>query len=175
MTNLLHVGFFHDEATILAAIRSARAEGLHVDDVWSPHPIHGLDEVLGLRRSRLGIVCFVGGVLGATAGFALQYWASAIDWPLNVGGMPFNSFPAFVPMAFELTILFAAIGTVVGLLMRNRLRPGRPAAELMDATTDDRYALVLSVPDGSVAEGAVQRVWKHGASETLDIPREDLR
>lgn len=176
MTSSLHVGFFADERSLLVAVRAAKACGLRVDDVWTPHPIHGLDELLGLRRSRLGVVCFLGGVVGLSGGFAFQYWASARNWPLDVGGMPFNSFPAFVPMAFELTILVAGICTVLGLLLRNRLRPGKAPVELMESTTDDRYALVVGVPDGSVTEGAVRRLWLEcGALRTADVPQEDLR
>lgn len=170
-----HVGFFASEHDLLAALEDARAEGLVVDDVWSPHPIHGLDDRLGLRRSRLPVVCFAGGALGLAAGLGFQYWASALSWPLDVGGMPFNSFPAFVPMAFEMTILGAGLVTIAGLIVRNRLRPGRRRVALLARTSDDRYALVLRIPDGSVCEGAVQRIWSTcGALETLDVPREDL-
>lgn len=170
-----HVGFFATEDSLLAAVECARAEGLVVDDVWSPHPIHGLDGRLGLARSRLPVVCFAGGALGLGLGLGFQYWASAVDWPLDVGGMPFDSFPAFVPMAFEMTILFAGLFTIVGLLVGNRLRPGRRRVELLARTSDDRYALVLRVPDGSVRDGAVQRVWRVcGACETLNVPREEL-
>lgn len=176
MSAVAYVGYFRDEGSLLAAIAAARAEGLRVDDVWSPHPIHGLDELLGLRRSHLGVVCFVGGLVGLVGGFGFQYWASAVDWPLDVGGMPFRSWPAFTPMAFELTILLAGLCTVAGLLLGNRLRPGRRALEVMEPTTDDRYALVLAVPDGSVAEGAVERVWREcGAVESLGLPGGDLR
>lgn len=175
MSALVHVGFFADEPSLLAALERAQEEGLCVEDVWTPHPIHGLDGRLGLRRSRLPVVCFVGGVIGLAGGFGLQYWASAIDWPLDVGGMPFNSFPAFVPMGFELTILVAGLCTVAGLLIGNRLRPGRRVVEGLRATSDDRYALVVRVPDGAVREGAVGRVWAEcGALDRMELPREDL-
>ena len=176
MTSLVHVAFFSDEPALRRAIDACRAQGLHVDDVWSPHPIHGLDELLGLRRSRLPVLCFAGAVAGLAAGLGLEYWASAVSWPLDVGGKPFDSFPAFVPVAFELLILLAGLCTVAGLLVRNHLWPGRRARARMAPTTDDRYALVVRAPDGSVREGAVRRVWlEHGAHDAFDVPAEEWR
>ena len=102
--------------------RAARRGG-GVPRAWRPDarrvlplPIHGIDDVLGIRRSRLTIVCFVAGLVGCAVGLLAQYWTSAVDWPLDIAGKPFDSLPAFVPVAFELTVLFGGLATALVLL-----------------------------------------------------------
>ena len=142
-----HVAWFDDEHSVLAALRICRERGLAVEDVVSPFPIHGLDEALGLRRTRLPWVTLAGGLGGLVAGLWLQYWSSARDWPLDVGGKPFDSFPAFVPVAFELTVLGAGLCTVFGLLARCGLRPGRRPPFDRPRASDDRIAVVVARRD----------------------------
>ena len=112
---------FDDPSRMVAALRDLRETG-HVElDAYCPHPIEGLGELLGFERSVIARFTLSGGVLGALTGYVGQWWISAVDFPLNVGGRPLHSAPAFIPVTFELTILFAALATVLGLFLKARL------------------------------------------------------
>lgn len=106
---------------LLSATRRAHEEGYRKMDAYSPFPIEGLSEALGFRPSRLPRVVLLGAILGGLTGFLLQYWASAIYYPLNVGGRPLNSWPAFIPITFEMTVLGGALAAVLGMLGLNGL------------------------------------------------------
>lgn len=147
MSSMAQVAWFDDEHRVLEALRICRERGLVVEDVVSPFPIHGLDEALGLRRTRLAWATLAGGLAGLVLGLTLEYWTSATDWPLNVGGKPFDSLPAFVPVAFETTILCAGLCTVFGLLWRCGLRPWTRARIPGVRATDDRIAIVVAQRD----------------------------
>jgi hypothetical protein len=171
---LLVLAFDGDE-DLLRAVRHARAAGDGIVEVFAPYPVHGLPEAQGLPPSRLPWVCLAGGLFGLLGGFALQAWTSAVDWPLNVGGKPLLSWPAFVPVAFELVILFAGLATVAAFLHRERLRPGRRVAVPLPRTMDDRFALVLAPAGATYVPEAAQRTYRErfGAVETLDVLEED--
>jgi hypothetical protein len=136
------VGYFADEHGLLEAARAARAAGLGVSDAFVPYAVHGLDEAIGQRPSRLPWVCFLGGLMGGASALGFELWSSAVSWPINVGGKPFASIPAFIPVTFELTVLSAALCSAAAFLFRSRLFPGRQAVPLV-RVTDDRFALVL--------------------------------
>ncbi len=158
MSRRIHVAHYTSEQRLLGAVKGCRDAGLHVLDVRSPYPIHGLDELVGIPRSRLPIACLVGGVTGLGLATWFQYWTSATDWPIDVGGKPFDSLPAFAPVAFEVTILLAGLATVFGLLFRTtRLRAEIPEDELR--VTDDRFVLVAVRPDADVSDAALARLW----------------
>src|SRR5262245_11594705 len=103
----LYLGVFLQEADLVAAARATRSAGYRIHDAFTPYAVHGLDEALGLRPSRLPWVCLAFALAGLSAAGLGQYWLSAIDWPLNVGGKPFNSLPAFLPAMFEVMVLLA--------------------------------------------------------------------
>ncbi|HLV02593.1 MAG TPA: DUF3341 domain-containing protein [Acidobacteriota bacterium] len=106
---------------LLSAAERAYSLGYRKMDAYSPFPIHGLSEAVGFRKTVLPWIVFGGGLTGAIVGFLLQYWVSVIAYPLNVGGKPLNSWPAFIVVTFELTILFSALSAVVGMLVLNGL------------------------------------------------------
>lgn len=160
MSRRIDVGVFTAEAAVVRAARAVAAQGWEIVDVRSPHPIHGIDEIAGIRRTRIAAATLAAGVAGCALGTWLQSWTSSRDWPLDVGGKPWDSLPAFLPVTFELTVLFAGLTTVAVLLVRSRLRPGRaPSVEGL-GTTDDRYALFLASPAGSRTELEVERLWR---------------
>jgi hypothetical protein len=134
--------FDRDEDVVHAAAAS-RDAGIEIVDAFTPYPVHGLSAAMGLAPSRLTWLCFGLGALAGGAMLLFQHWASAVDWPINVGGRPWNSFPAFVPVAFEAIVLTAALGTFAGFLAVARLHPWRPANVPDPRVTDDRFALVL--------------------------------
>jgi hypothetical protein len=111
---------FDSPTTLVAAARRAREAGYRKMDAYSPFPIEELSEVLH-HKDRLPLLVLIGGIVGGTSGFLFQYWASAIDYPINVGGRPLLSWPSFIPVTFEMTILVAAFAAVLGMLGLNGL------------------------------------------------------
>jgi ActD protein len=160
----LHIGTFEDPSDLLDAVRAFRARGVEVVDAISPYPVHGLDEAMGLRPSRLPYVCFIGGALGLTLGLWFQYWSTWTSWPLDVGGRPFDSLPAFIVVAFETTILLAGLATAGALLLRCGLWPGRGPRPGMEITTDDKLLLIVAENDASLRPGEhAELLERHGA------------
>ena len=115
------VAVFEQPGQLIAAAERARAEGYRRMDAYTPFPVHGLPEALGHRGVRLPWIVLIGGIIGAVLGYLMQYYAAAIDYPLNIGGRPYHSWPAFIPVTFEMTILFAALAAVLGMLALNGL------------------------------------------------------
>src|SRR5438477_10718319 len=105
---------FENPTALVDAAERARHEGYRCMDAYTPFPIEELHEALGMRHTRLPLIVLIGGLLGCLGGYGLQYWVSAIAYPLNVGGKPLHSWPAFVPVTFECTILGAALAAVLG-------------------------------------------------------------
>jgi len=112
---------FSDPTELVAGTRTAHDAGYRVMDAYSPMPIEGLHEALGEGPSKLPLIVLIGGVVGGVSGYALQWWASAVAYPINVGGRPLHSWPAFIPVTFECTILVAALAAVLGMLALNGL------------------------------------------------------
>jgi hypothetical protein len=131
---------------LLKAVRQARREMLRVYDVYSPFPVHGLDEAMGIRRTRLPKVTLIAGLTGLAFAMSFQYYTNVLDWPINVGGKPDNTTLAFIPISFELTVLFGGLATVAAFLLRTKLFPTKqpwlPAAGI----TDDTFAMVIRKP-----------------------------
>ena len=105
-------GIFRDEHAVVAAARKCREAGFQLFETITPFPLHGMEEAMGIRRSGIPYATFVGGLVGASTALFITIGASAYDWPINVGGKPFNSLPAFIPIVFELTILFGALASI---------------------------------------------------------------
>ncbi len=127
---------FDDATALVAAAERTHAAGYKRVDAYSPFPIEALHHALGSPPSRLPLIVLIGGITGCVGGFFLQYWAAAIAYPLNVGGRPLNSWPAFIPVTFECTILAAALSAVLGMLALNGLpMPYHPVFNV------DRFAL----------------------------------
>src|SRR5437660_1288324 len=112
---------FSDPNALVAAAHRAHHEGYRRMDAYSPFPIEELHEALGLQHTRLPLIVLIGGLVGCIGGYSLQYWVSAVAYPLNVGGRPLHSWPAFIPITFECTILAAALSAVLGMLALNGL------------------------------------------------------
>lgn len=147
---------FGSRRQLIEAVKKSRAAGYTRMEAYTPYPIEELNEALGHHRSRLPLIVLLGGIFGALAGFGLQYWVSAIEYPLNVGGRPLNSWVAFVPVTFETTILCAAFAAVLGMLALNRLpMPYHPVfgVERFKLASRDRYFLALDARDPLFDEG----------------------
>jgi hypothetical protein len=173
-TRRVDVAVFASEDGILRAARACREHGLEIVDARSPHPMHGFDDVAGIRRSRLPAATLAAGIVGFSLGTWLQVWTSARDWAIDVGGKPWNSMPAFLPVTFELTVLCAGLTTVAVLLVRSRLRPGRAPSLSGLRTTDDRYALLVASPMGARTASEMGRLWRELGAESWQTT-EDAR
>jgi hypothetical protein len=152
MSQKIIVAGFAVADDLLAAVRAVRKSGWDVADIYMPYAVHGLEEELGWRRSRLSAACFLGGAAGVALAVWFQFWTSAQNWPLNVGGRPWNSLPAFVPVIFETMVLLAGITLVLAWLFRSGLYPGRAARLAMSGVTDDRFALAVRDPGPASAQ-----------------------
>jgi hypothetical protein len=174
----LLLGVFANEADVVAAARAAHAAGYRIHDAFTPYAVHGLDEAMGLRPSRLPWACLAFAVTGlAAAGFG-QYWLSAVDWPLDVGGKPFNSLPAFLPVMFETMVLMAGVGTVLALLLRTGLRPGQAARLAHARVTDDRFVLAVEGDPASrdARALALSKLWgRMNLVEPITVPASATR
>jgi hypothetical protein len=112
---------FEDPTSLVEAAQRAHAEGYRCMDAYSPYPIEELHEALGSHHTRLPLIVLIGGICGCVGGYAMQYWISVMAYPINIGGKPLHSWPAFIPVTFECTILAAALSCVLGMLALNGL------------------------------------------------------
>jgi hypothetical protein len=141
--------FEHPE-DVVAAAAHAREAGYRKMDAYTPMPVHGLDEALGLKPTKLPWVVLGGAIVGCVGGFSLLYWISVIAYPLNIGGKPLNSWPAFIPITFETTVLCAAFAAVLGMLAMNGLpTPYHPVfnAPRFKLATRNRFFLCIEARD----------------------------
>ena len=141
---------FDDPTTLVAATDRARHQGYRRMDAYSPFPIEELHDAIGSPPSRLPLIVLIGGLLGCIGGYVLQYWVSVVAYPVNVGGKPFHSWPAFIPVTFECTILAAALAAVLGMLALNGLpMPYHPVFNVprFALASRNRFFLVIEAAD----------------------------
>jgi len=146
MTRRTLQGVFDREKDLVEAASNVKKAGWRIVDIYSPYPLHEAPHLLGLPRSRLPRAAFVCGALGVAIALWFQYWVSAIDWPLNVGGRPWNSLPAFVPVTFEMMVLCGGLGIVAAWLCVCRLYPGKKPRLVSPRVTDDHFVLEVENP-----------------------------
>ncbi len=169
------IGVFDREQDVLAAVRHLHREGLAIADVQTPYAVHGLDEAAGLRRSRLGWVCAIAGLSAAVAMLVFQTWTSAAAWPINVGGKPFASTPAFVPVMFEVGVLAGGLSTVLALLLVSRLYPGKKPRLSHPGVTDDRFVVVIEASGAGPERTRAAAIFHHhNAIEVGEGPTEEM-
>ncbi len=155
-------GYFNDDKDLIVAIKALQARDVVIADVRTPFPVHGLDTVLQLRRSRLPKAGFVAGAIGLCVGFGFQAWVFTVGWPLNFGGKPYLSVPSFIPVTFEVTVLFAALALVFGFLIRSGLGPGAPTEIFDEEVTNDRFQILLAA-NATKKESSQQLLQEVGA------------
>ena len=163
------VGIWLDDHELVVAARKVREAGYQKFDAITPFPVHGLEEAIGIKRSMIPWVTFFAGLLGLGSGLALTFWTSAVDWPLNIGGKPFFSGPAFTPIMFELTILFAALFSVGALFAMCGLPKLDPPVIDPDLTSH-KFALFIPENDTNYDAARAEQMLKTlGAKEVRRI------
>jgi hypothetical protein len=165
---------FSDAERLVAAATRVHEAGYRRMEAYSPMPIEGLADAIGFHRTRMPLVVLLGGIVGAVGGYALQYYVSIIAYPLNIGGRPLNSWPAFIPVIFEMTILAGALSAVLGMLAMNGLpRPHHPlfAVPQFDRATRDRFFLCILRTDPLYHQQTTRQLMETlGAVEVIDVP-----
>jgi Alternative complex III, ActD subunit len=165
---------FAEVDDLVAASGRAHAAGYRDIEAYAPLPVDGLAEALGFRRTGLPLVVLCGGIFGCLAGWGLEYYTTVIAYPLNIGGRPLNSWPSFVPVMFEMTVLVAALSAVLGMLAMNGLpRPNHPlfAIPAFDRATQDRFFLFIRHTDPMFHERTTREFLEQlGATEVTDVP-----
>lgn len=165
---------FETDDALLAASHAAYAAGYRGMNAYTPYPVHGLAEAVGFRRSWVELVTLIGGIVGACAGFGFQYWTTVIDYPLDIGGRPLNSWPSFIPITFEATILGASAAAVLGMLALNGLpQPWHPLFNVpaFDRASQDRFFLSIRSDDPLFAvEGTRAFLEGLGPIAVHDVP-----
>lgn len=154
------IGVFEREEDVLAATVTSREKGYKIVDVHTPYAVHGLDKAMGLQRSRLPWVSFLLGLAGAAFKVWFEYWTTGVDWPINVGGKPWNSLPAFVPVTFEVMVLFAGLSTVAAFFFVSGLRPGRKPRLPHPDVTSHRFVIVLEESDAAFDPDRVKAMFE---------------
>ncbi|MCH2083187.1 MAG: DUF3341 domain-containing protein [Saprospiraceae bacterium] len=149
-------GLYDDEEILLKAVKQAKNDHLDIMDVYTPFPVHGLDPILGLSESRLHVAGFIYGAIGCLFGFLFMTWVFTRDWPIIFGGKPYFSAPAFIPITFELTVLFAAVGMVVTFYVICGMGPGTINPTLDDRITDDKFCIAFNTNDAN--QDAIDRL-----------------
>ncbi len=164
-------GIFDDEETLMEAIPSLKEQGVVCKDVQSPFPIHGIEALLNVPRTRISITSFMYGITGTSFALWMVWYMMIHDWPINIGGKPnfflYMNLPAFIPVTFELTVFCAAHGMALTFLLRSKLLPGVTAPIPHSRITDDKFVLHVDVKDENQTNDVAEILKTAGAQEVL--------
>ena len=169
-------GLYDDDDVLLKAVKKIRNEGVNIDEVYTPFPVHHLDKVLGLKNTRLPYMAFLYAIYGLSLASVLTYYIMIYDWPQDIGGKPsftwFQNLPAFVPIMFELTVFCSAHLLSLTFLIRNKLYPGAKPQNPDPRTTDDKFMIEVDVTDSQI-EKVKQLFVETGAIEVTKRSEKD--
>ena len=172
MNKVFHV-MYDDDDTLKGAASQLVAKGIHVKDVFSPFPIHGIDPIIGVKRTRLAIASFMYATTGTTLALLGMWYFMISDWPMNIGGKPsfslIENLPAFIPVTFEFSVLCAAHGMAITYLLRNGTLPGMPATNPDPRTTDNMFVMEITTEDNHLAADEMESFIKETALVELSI------
>jgi len=160
------LGVYGDEDILLKAIKSIREGGIKIHEAFSPYPVHGIDDVLGYKRSRMPKAAFLFGALGLSLALLMQFWMMGYDWQMIIGGKNFASLPPFVPVSFELTVLLSALGMVGTFLVASDLKPYKKPKIFDIRITDDKHVIAIDLAENKLSkEEMIEIVAQTGAEE----------
>jgi hypothetical protein len=164
-------GLFGDEEVLKASAKALVAKGVHIKDVFSPFPIHGIDPIIGVPPTRLHIAGFIYGLVGMGLSLFMFWFTLIVDWPMNIGGKPnfdlLHNLPAFVPVAFEMTVFCAAHGMAVTYFIRNNTYPGKKSWNPDLRTTDDKFLIQIDLGENSVSAEEISAILKETGVEEI--------
>ena len=164
-------GLFGDEEILLASAKNLVSKGVHIKDVFSPFPIHGLDPVIGVPPTRLHIAGFIYGLVGLCLALFMFWFTLIMDWPMNIGGKPnfslLENLPAFVPITFEMTVFCAAHGMCVTYFIRNNIYPGKKNWNPDLRTTDDKFLMQIDLSENSMSGEEIEAILKETGAEEI--------
>ena len=166
------VGCFDDEQVLFPAVKNVRKAGYKIHDVYTPMPIHGLDAAMGLRDTSLHTAGFIYGITGTATAFSFITWVFTTDWPLNIGGKPFFSLPAWIPIMFELTVLFSAVGMVLTFCYLCQLAPFVKKDHFHPRATDDLFVMAIECTEKTNEAEVTQFLQNIGAVEVTTKHKE---
>jgi len=168
-TKVIHA-IYTDDDVLLSAVKQVRAEKHHIDEVYTPFPVHGLDKVMGLAPTRIAIASFMYGCLGLAVAITMMNFIMIKDWPQDIGGKPsfsyFENMPAFVPVMFEMTVFFAAHLMVITFYLRSKMWPFKKAENPDLRTTDDHFLMEISIHGN---EKELQKLLKNTGAVEINI------
>ena len=160
------VGIFDDEDILLHAVDHIREKGVKIQEVFSPFPVHGLDEALGYKRSRLPIAAFLFGMTGTILALFTQIWMLGFDWPMIIGGKNHASLPPFIPVTFEFTVLLSAFGMVGTFFIVSDMKPYGWPRQFDLRSTDDKHVMAIDLASNKLSKDDIGRILRDsGATE----------
>lgn len=162
---------FDDESNLIEISNEFKKFEVSIEDFYTPFPVHGLDVFLGITRSRLPFVTFVAGAMGLILAMLFQIWTSAVDWPINVGGKPMLSIPAFIPIAFELMVLFGALASVAAFFYISKLYPTKTPKILHPRQLDDKFLVLVKIENN---REKIEEIVKARTSEYRTLGQESI-
>lgn len=167
------VATYLDEEVLFPAVKKVRHSGYKMHNVYTPFPVHGLDKEMGLKDTDLHVAGFIYGILGTCTALGFMSWIFLSDWPINFGGKPFFALPAFIPITFELTVLFSAVGMVLTFCYLNQIMPGVKKHVFHPRQTDDTFVLTIEMNDHVTEQEVLDFLKSTGANETyMEIAEE---
>lgn len=170
VTEKFIVGVFNDDHVTLEAAYKLKKSGVSIYEVYSPFPIHGIDDALGYKRSRLPKAAFMFGGLGTFLAILMQTWMIGYDWPMNIGGKNFISPPNFIPLTFEITVLLSALGMVTTFMLASKLGPGSNKVVFDKRFSDDKFVVAISLDKNEgKSEASIEELLKSAGAEEVSL------
>jgi hypothetical protein len=162
------VGIFDDESVLLSAVKKVRGSDVKIHECYTPYPVHGLDDELGYKRSRISIAAFMFGITGTCLAFLMMIYMMGIDWPMIIGGKDYVAIPSFVPVGFEVTVLLAALGMVATFFVISNLKPyGKP--RIYDIrSTDDKHVMAIDLAKNKKSTDELSSILKESGAVEIN-------
>ena len=174
MSKIFHV-MYDDDAKVMEAAKALVGQGIRVRDVYSPFPIHGIDPIIGIKRTRLAICSFMYAMTGTSLALLGMWYFMIQDWPMNIGGKPsfslIENVTAFIPVTFEFSVLCGAHGMAITYLLRNGTLPGMPASNPDPRTTDDKFVVEITTDNNSMSADDIEAALR--ATDLLELSIKD--